>query len=298
MKYSFLGKSDLRISRIGFGCMSLGTDDSENTRLIHQAIEAGINYFDTADLYQQGNNEISVGKAVKDRREKVIVATKVGNQLNPDGKTWRWNPSKEYILSAADESLRRLQTDYIDLYQLHGGTIEDPIEETIEAFETLVTAGKIRYYGISSIRPNVIREYISRSRINSVMMQYSLLDRRAEELCLPLLEEHKISVLARGSMAGGLLAGKYAEPYLGYSEDAVHKVYLAVQSISGPERSMAQTALWFVLQQSGITAATVGIRTPQQLKDAYGTVKAPPLTESELQFLRNAIPVNYYEQHR
>ncbi len=298
MKYSFLGKSDLQVSRIGFGCMSLGTDDTENAKLIHNAIDAGINYFDTADLYQQGNNETSLGKAVKGRRNKVIIATKVGNQLSPDGKTWRWNPSKDYIIASVDKSLQRLQTDHIDLYQLHGGTIDDPIDETIEAFETLVMAGKIRYYGISSIRPNVIREYVSRSRINSVMMQYSLLDRRPEESCLPLLEEHKISVLARGSLAGGLLAGKYADAYLGYSEDAVHKVYLAIQSISGPERSMAQTALWFALQQPGITAAVVGIRTQQQLKEACGTIPAPVLTESEIQFLKNSIPVNYYEQHR
>lgn len=298
MKYSFLGKSALQISRIGFGCMSLGMDDADNAKLIHSAIDAGINYFDTADLYQKGNNEATVGKALKGRRSKVILATKVGNQLNADGKTWTWNPSKEYIISSVDKSLARLQTDYIDVYQLHGGTINDPIAETIEAFETLVAAGKIRYYGLSSIRPDVIREYINQSRINSVMMQYSLLDRRPEESCLSLLEAHKISILARGSLAGGLLAGKYAETYLSYSEDEVHKVYLAIQSISGPERSMAQTALWFTLQQPGITSAMVGIRTASQLKEAYGTMNAPPLTDSQLQFLKNSIPVNYYELHR
>src|SRR6202034_3432729 len=98
-------------------------------------------------------------------------------------------------------------TDYIDLYQLHGGTIDDPIDETIEAFELLQQQGKIRYYGISSIRPNVISEYVQRSNIISVMMQYSLLDRRPEESCLQLLQQNNIGVLARGSVAGGLLAG-------------------------------------------------------------------------------------------
>lgn len=298
MKYNFLGKSDVRISTVGFGCMSLGRDDTENAKLITGAIDAGINYFDTADLYQQGDNEITLGKAIKPYRSKVVIATKVGNQLKPDGKGWIWNPSKEYILSGADKSLERLGTDYIDLYQLHGGTINDPIDETIEAFEMLVAAGKIRYYGISSIRPEVIREYVALSRINSVMMQYSLLDRRPEEACLSLLHDHKISVLARGSLAGGLLAGKYARPYLNYSEDVVHKVYLAVQSISGPERSMAQTAMRFVLQQPGITSAVVGIRTQEQLQDAIGAADAPALTESEIQFLKNSLPVNYYEQYR
>lgn len=298
MKYNLLGKSDLQVSEIGFGCMSLGADDKENASLVQKAIEAGINYFDTADLYQQGDNEKTLGKALRSRRDKVIIATKVGNQLNPDGKSWTWNPSGKYIIAQVEKSLERLQTDYIDVYQLHGGTIGDPIDETITAFETLVVAGKIRYYGISSIRPDVIREYVSRSRIISVMMQYSLLDRRAEESCLPLLAEHNIGVLARGSLAGGLLAGKYANAYLGYSEDVVHKVYLALKSISGPERTMAQTALRFALQQTGITAAIVGIRTPQQLEEAAGVINSPLLTESEVQFLRNALPVNYYEQHR
>lgn len=106
------------------------------------------------------------------------------------------DPSKAYIKEAVKHSLRRLQTDYIDVYQLHGGTIDDPIDETIEAFEELQQEGVIRYYGISSMRPNVIREYVKRSRIVSVMMPYSLLDRRAEEW-FPLLKQHHISVIAR-----------------------------------------------------------------------------------------------------
>src|SRR5687767_15518055 len=178
MHYRLLGSSGIQVSEIGFGCMSLPSNrEKENISLIHQAVELGINYFDTADLYDKGMNESVIGKALKDIRSKIILATKVGNQWRADGSGWDWNPHKEYILACVEESLQRLNTDYIDLYQLHGGTIQDPIDETIEAFELLVQQGKIRYYGISSIRPNVIREYITKSNIASFMMQYSLLDR-------------------------------------------------------------------------------------------------------------------------
>ncbi|MBA4146169.1 MAG: oxidoreductase, partial [Cytophaga sp.] len=215
MNYHELGKSKIRVSGIALGCMSLGTDHEANHQLIHRAIEKGINFFDTADLYGKGENEITVGKALAAVRHQVVIATKVGNQLKADGSGWEWNPTKKYILEAVEKSLQRLQTDYIDLYQLHGGTIEDPIDEVIEAFEWLKQQGKIRIYGISSIRTNVIREYVKRSNIDSVMMQYSLLDRRPEESCLGLLAENKTSVLVRGSLAQGLLIDKPAAPYLG-----------------------------------------------------------------------------------
>ena len=191
MQYHQLGTSNLHVSRIGFGCMSLGHNDNENAERIRQAFDQGINFFDTADLYDKGWNEESVGRAIRHFRKDVILATKVGNQWKPDGSGWVWNPTKQYILGAVEDSLRRLQTDYIDLYQLHGGTIDDPIDETIEAFEQLREEGKIRYYGISSIRPNTIRAYVERSNIVSVMMQYSLLDRRPEETCLDLLAEKR-----------------------------------------------------------------------------------------------------------
>lgn len=298
MKYHQLGSSALLASEIGFGCMSLGADEKTNTDLIHAAVDAGINYFDTADLYQNGENEMLLGAALKQYRGKAIIATKVGNQLNADQKTWSWNPSKAYILSAVEKSLKRLQTDCIDLYQLHGGTIEDPIDETISAFEQLVKQGKIRYYGISSIRPNVIREYITRSNIVSVMLQYSLLDRRPEEAVLPLLQEKNIGVLVRGGLAKGLLVDKTADPYLDYTEDQVHHAASAIQAISGDSRKTSHTALRFVLQQQGVTSAIVGMRTMEQLQDIIATLETPELTESELKYLRASIPVNYYEQHR
>ena len=298
MKYQQLGKSDLQISRIGFGCMSLGSDQAANEQLLHRAIGMGINFFDTADLYQKGLNEISVGKALKAKRKQLIIATKVGNQWRADGSGWNWNPRKEYILACVEESLQRLQTDYIDLYQLHGGTIDDPIDETISAFEQLKQQGKIRHYGISSIRPNVIREYITKSNIVSVMMQYSLLDRRPEETCLPLLQQHNIGVLARGSVAQGLLIDKPAKDYLNYTPQQVEQAASAVQAVSNKKRNAAQTALQFALQYPAITSAVTGIRTMQQLEEAVETLNTPLITETEMSLVQNAIPVNYYEQHR
>lgn len=298
MNYHLLGKSSLAISEIGFGCMSLGKRDADNARLIHRAIDGGLNYFDTADLYQKGQNEITVGKALLGKRDKVIIATKVGNQWLPDGSGWEWNPHKQYITTAVDESLKRLQTDYIDLYQLHGGTVGDPIDETIDAFERLQTAGKIRYYGISSIRANVIREYVQRSHLISVMMQYSVLDRRPEETCFPLLQENEIAVLARGGLAGGLLVNKAAKDYLNYSEEEVDKARAAVNAVSGLNRNASQTALRFVLQQQAVTAAIVGIRTMEQLNEVIAVTHTPLLTDSETRYLRACVPVNYYEQHR
>ncbi|MCC9167022.1 aldo/keto reductase [Pontibacter harenae] len=298
MQYNTLGKSTLKVSEVSFGCMSLEGNHAENARLLHSALDAGINYFDTADLYQQGENEVTVGKAFKGMRDKVVVATKVGNQWRSDGSGWDWNPSKSYILEAVNKSLQRLQTDYIDLYQLHGGTIEDPIDETIEAFEELKRQGKIRYYGISSIRPNVIREYVKRSNISSVMMQYSLLDRRPEEECLDLLHEHQISVLARGSYAQGLLLGKPAKPYLGCSEAEVAQAAGAVRALAGPERSEAEVAARFVLYHDTVSSAVLGIRTAEQLSDAVRVAQSVPLAYSDMQKLMQVLSPKKYEQHR
>jgi aryl-alcohol dehydrogenase-like predicted oxidoreductase len=298
MNYHILGQSTLEVSAIGFGCMSLGEDYAANEQLIHQAMGAGINLFDTADIYQQGRNEIMLGKAIAGKRQEVLIATKAGNQLRADGNGFDWNPRKEYILSAVEESLKRLGTDYIDLYQLHGGTMDDPIAETIEAFELLQQQGKIRYYGISSIRPNVIREYVQHSTIASVMMQYSLLDRRPEETCLPLLKQHNIGVITRGSVAKGLLINKPATAYLNYTKEEVAQAAKAVQSLTNDLRGATQVALRFVLQHRAVTSAIVGIRTKEQLDEAVKAIDSPILSEEELELLRQAIPVNYYDQHR
>ena len=298
MKYRKLGTSSLEVSEVSFGCMSLGSDLKENQRLIADAIDGGINLFDTADIYDAGRNEEMLGKALKHRRTKVIIASKVGNRLRPDGSGWDWAPTKAYIVTEIENSLRRLATDYIDLYQLHGGTINDPIDEIIEAFELLKQQGKIRYYGISSIRPNVIREYIRRSSITSVMMQYSLLDRRPEEICFPLLEDARIGILVRGSVAKGLLAGKPAAEYLKYNKLDVHKLATAVASLSSDARNQMQTAVRYVLQHQPVSTAVIGIRTAEQLQSALAVPQTLALTPHEVEYLNQVLHPNFYEEHR
>jgi aryl-alcohol dehydrogenase-like predicted oxidoreductase len=298
MVYQQLGKSNLKISRIGFGCMSLKPHEPESEHILHRAIDLGINYFDTADLYDKGANEEMLGRVLREKRNEIILATKAGNQWRSDGSGWNWNPRKEYILKCVEQSLRRLQTSYIDLYQLHGGTMDDPKEETIEAFEQLVKEGKIRYYGISSIRPNVIRYWMEHSNIVSVMTQYSLLDRRPEEETLDLLQQKNIGVVVRGSVAQGLLVNKLAKPYLDYSEEEIAKAAQAIQSLSSDKRSAAQTAIQFVLNHPAVTSAIVGMRTMEQLEEGEGTLRAPMISNPETEFLKNALPVNYYKEHR
>lgn len=297
MEYQFLGKSDLNISRIGFGCMSLKPDQPDFESIINAAMDRGINYFDTADLYDKGENEIQLGKVFKGKRDKVLIATKAGNQWRADGSGWDWNPRKEYILKCAEESLKRLQTDYIDLYQLHGGTMEDNIGESIEAFEILLQQGKIRYYGLSSIRPNVIREHVNYGKMVSVMTQYSLLDRRPEEATLPLLLENKIGVVTRGTVASGLLVDKAPQDYLNWTKDEVEHAAQVVHKIS-IKRSAAQTCIQYVLQHPAITSAIIGMRTMTQLNEAVEALETPRLTEEEMIFLKNNIPAAVYENHR
>jgi len=301
MNYHALGASSIRVSAISLGCMSLGKEEAENTRLIHRALELGINFFDTADLYDQGLNERTVGKILRSKRDQVVLATKVGNQWRADGSGWDWNPRKEYITGAVEASLARLQTDYIDLYQLHGGTMDDPIDEIIETFQRLQQQGKIRCYGISSIRPRVIREYVRRSGncsvsgIVSVMLQYSLLDRRGEESVLPLLAEKGISVLARGALAKGLLINKPAAPYLDYGAEEVARAANAIHSLSGKNREPAQTALQFVLRNPAVTTAVTGLRTIEQLENLGGMTEVPGLTDDDMDVLRSVLPVHFYD---
>lgn len=302
MKKNKLGSSDLWISEIGLGCMSLGTNERDAERIIHEALDRGINFMDTADLYDEGRNEEIVGKMIKDRRSDVILATKVGNRRIPGQEGWVWDASKGYIKSAVKDSLQRLQTDYIDLYQLHGGTLDDPIEETIEAFEELKKEGIIRYYGISSIRPNVIREYVKRSGMVSVMSQYSILDRRPEEEVLPLLAEHGISVIARGPVASGVLAEKGASKvqkgYLDYGLDELLEIRGELQSLVHESRSMAQTAIRYVLTDHTVASAIAGASTLEQLIHNTGAGELPDLTPEEVAMIRNISRANQYTAHR
>lgn len=298
MRYKTIQKAGFAVSEVSFGCMSLKSDGTDNDTIIHKAIDGGINLFDTADLYERGENERLLGKALKAKRKDVFISTKVGNRWKDDGSGWDWCPRKEYILSAVDESLKRLQTDYIDLYLLHGGTMDDPFDETIEAFERLVDMGKIRSYGLSSIRPNVIREFVNRSNIAAVMTQYSYLDRRGEEETLDLLLENNIGVLARGSMASGLLIDKPAADYVGLTAVEVEAIVKDMKQHLPEGRTLQETVVKYVIDNPGITTAVAGIRTLPQLEDALAAGKALPLAPQERTLLQELWTGNIYKEHR
>ncbi|WP_046226051.1 aldo/keto reductase [Paenibacillus dauci] len=302
MKQNKLGGTDLVVGEIGLGCMSLGTEESKAIALLHEALDLGVTLLDTADLYDEGRNEEIVGKAIKGRRSDVVLATKVGNRRIPGQDGWLWDASKEYILEAVKDSLRRLQTDYIDLYQLHGGTMDDNIDEAIEAFEQLKNEGLIRQYGISSIRPNVIREYVKRSHLVSVMSQYSILDRRPEEEVLPLLAENGISAIVRGPVASGALADgredKAQKGYLGIDGAEIMDLRRQLEPLCGTERSMSQLAIRYALSHPAVGAVIPGASSSEQLRHNVEAASSPALTEDEVRLIRSIRPANQYTQHR
>ncbi len=296
MDFSTLGTSSLNVSRIALGGMSFPST-AEGEKIIQTALEGGINFFDTADLYDKGENERIIGKALASVRQEVFIATKVGNRWREDGSGWDWVPRKEHIMTAAEASLQRLGTDYIDLYQLHGGTIEDPLEEVIEAFELLQSQGKIRAYGISSIRPNTIRKWTDLSRGVSCMSQYSLLDRRPEAFVLGHLKQAGHGILVRGALAKGLLAGKPPQSYLDHSADQVANVQAEMLKQVSKE-DLSGLALAYCLHSPAVTSVVLGASTPAQISGtlaAWQRVKAMDLDFSQL---AHAVPFYDYTQHR
>ncbi|MDM5298619.1 aldo/keto reductase [Bacillus pumilus] len=305
MKKRRIGTSDLVVSEAALGCMSLGTEKEKALSVLDEAIELGINYLDTADLYDFGTNEEIVGEAIRNRRKDLILATKGGNRFEKGKRGWDWDPSKAYIKEAVKQSLKRLQTDYIDLYQLHGGTTDDPIDETIEAFEELVEEGVIRYYGISSIRPNVIKEYANKSNIVSVMMQYSLLDRRPEEW-FSLLEEQGISVVARGPLAKGLLTEKplahasasiQKNGYLSYSFDELQHVIPSLKHVAY-DLSLTELSIQYLLKQPVVSSVVFGASSVKQLKENVAAANARQLSDQEIKALTYFTKQPVYETHR
>lgn len=286
--------------------MSLGSDKQQAKEIIKAAIDTGINHLDTADLYDFGMNEALIGEIIKEYRQDIILTSKVGNHFNKETKDWYWDPSKEYILDAVKASLMRLKTDYIDFYMLHGGTIEDPIDETIEAFEQLKQEGLIRAYGISSIRPNVIREFVNKSSIDGVMLQYSLLDRRPEEEVLSLLNENKISALARGPLAKGILSNRHAlqiekkgsEGFLDYNHDELVTTTKIISDLRDESLTMNALALKYTQQHPAIATAVFGASTIQQVRENTKFDHSKMLPIELYQQLQQITKKNTYSAHR
>lgn len=289
-------QSTFQLPKLGLGCMSLPESYFATEKVIHAAIDSGISFFDTADLYQKGQNEMNLGKAIQPKRAQLIIATKVGNEWNSDGSTWSWNPKKEYIFKAVEESLRRLRTEYLDLYQLHGGTIDDPWNETLEAFELLKSQGKIRAFGISSIRPNVIRKVMSMNPPATIMMQYNPLDRRPEEAVFPFLEKTNTRVLVRGAFAKGILIDKPLSGFLDFPKEKVFEIKAAFQKHG---YSSEGVLIRFGLAQKAVSSLIIGASSVDQIeKLKKGLEESQAIPEALIDELKSKYSPNRYQDHR
>ncbi|SDI96940.1 aldo/keto reductase [Salimicrobium halophilum] len=299
-----LGASDLYVSELSLGCMSLGTEEHKAKDIIHTALDYGVNYLDTADLYSFGENEKIVGKATEGIRDQVIIGSKVGNNFDKEKGTWSWDPSPAHIKQGLKDSLHRTGLDYIDLYQLHGGTIDDPIDEVIDTFEALKKEGLIREYGISSIRPNVLRQFLQKSNIVSVMMQYNLLDRRPEEF-LPLLRENDVSVLARGPLAKGMLSSKAEQAVASKGKDGFLSYdYNDLVDISEKWKDMTSgeenaKSFQYILHNETVASCVFGASSTEQVKENINAFKkATPLTDADYKQMQSLTKALTYANHR
>ena len=310
MRYTRLGNTGLKISEIVLGCMSFGTPDrgnhawtldEETSRpLIRSAIEQGITTFDTADVYSDGSSEEIVGRALTDfaRRYDVVIATKVHGRMGDSPN--RGGLSRVHIMSAIDDSLRRLGVDTIDLYQIHRWDAETPIDETMSALNDLVRAGKVRYIGASSMgawqfaKAQRVAEANGWSRFVSMQDQYNLLQREEEREMHPLCIDEKVGVLPWSPLARGRLTrdwdaetertGKdlFGATLYGSNDDSNRAIVDAVAAIAAERGvSRAQVALAWVRQQSAVTAPIVGATSQKHLDDAVASLDVE-LTESEL----------------
>jgi len=208
-----LGKSALTVSALGLGCMGMSefygpSDEAESLNLLHRALDLGIFFWDTADIYGVGRNEDLVGKALKGHRDQVVLATKFGNQRNPDGSFVGINGRPEYVRHACDASLLRLDIDTIDLYYQHRVDPTVPIEETVGAMARLVEAGKVRYLGLSEAAPQTIRRAHAVHAITALQTEYSLWSRDPEDEILPTCRELGIGFVAYSPLGRGFLTGQ------------------------------------------------------------------------------------------
>jgi 1-deoxyxylulose-5-phosphate synthase len=307
MKYTKFGSTGLRVSRLCLGTMTFGLqcDDAQSHAIMDTAAAGGIDFFDTADVYPLGGGRTTAGRTeeivgswLKGKRHDFILATKCVGVTGP--KPWNQGMSRKHILDAIDASLRRLGTDYVDLYQLHSYDRNTPIDEALDALDTVVRSGKARYVGVSNWPAHKIARALGRSdlkhlaHIASVQPRYNMLFRSFERDLLPMCEEEGLAVIPYNPLAGGLLTGKhdrkapptagtrfalgtaarrYQERYWNEREFETIESLRPVAAEAG--NSMATLALSWVLSNPAVTAPIVGASRPEQLAESLAAVEKP-----------------------
>jgi aryl-alcohol dehydrogenase (NADP+) len=312
MEYTNLGPTGVKVSRICLGCMTYGRkswrqwvlEEEEGRQFIKQALELGINFFDTADMYSVGTSEEILGRALKDfgpSRDKLVIATKVffpmGDAPNQKGL------SRKHIMHAIDDSLRRLGTDYVDLYQIHRFDYETPIEETLTALHDVVKAGKARYIGASSMfawqfaRMLYTSDRLGLTRFVTMQNHYNLIYREEEREMIPLCRTEGVGLIPWSPLARGVLAGSRKAKTLRvqeddytkklYTQEADDRVVDAVAQVA-KNRGVpaAQVALAWLLHKPEVTAPIVGASKPHHLQDAVAAVGVK-LTQQEISQLES-----------
>ena len=302
MQYVQLGKTGLKVSRICLGAMTYGSktwrkwvlEEQESRPFIRSALEAGINFYDTADVYSKGVSEEIVGKALQDfgpSRDKLVIATKVGNRMGDDINDS--GLSRKHVMNSIDASLRRLRTDYVDLYQIHRFDYDTPLEETLRAFDDVVRAGKARYVGGSSMfawqfaKMIYMQDQLGLRRMVTMQNHYNLVYREEEREMNPMCREEGIGLIPWSPLARGFLAGNRSKQDFGetvraktddfgkslYYQDSDFRVVDRVTEVAKKRGvSNAQIALAWILHQPGVSAPIIGASKAHHLPEAIAAL--------------------------
>lgn len=306
-----LGKSGIEVTKIGVGLWAIGGDewgeveDRESLDMISAALDMGINFFDTADVYGGGHSEELLGKAMKGRRDQFVVATKIGWKGFDGEKVVSFYDTVDKLVAGVEENLERLQTDYVDVIQSHIDFREPNLEVFIEGFQKLQAQGKVRAYGVSTSDYEYLQAFNSENKASTLQIDYSILNRTPEKEIFPYTLENDLGVLVRGPLAMGILTGKFTEDtefkegdfrQRWIDNEDEYQIFLndleKVEKLSSLTngRSLAQVAIQFVMQHPAVTVAIPGAKRISQLKENVRTALMPALTPEELAFIDEVTP--------
>jgi len=311
MQYRDLGRQGLKVSALGLGCMGMSefygnTDDAESICTIHRALELGLDFLDTADMYGVGRNEELVGRAIRDRRDKVVLATKFGNVRGADGSFLGVNGKPEYVRKCCEESLKRLKIETIDLYYQHRVDQSTPIEETVGAMAELVKAGKVRYLGLSEAGPSNIRKAQAVHPISALQSEYSLWTRDVEAEILSTCRELGIGFVAYSPLGRGFLTGKIKDTQTLDEKDSRRSGYFprfsgdnfeknlnivrALEAIAADKKcTPAQLALSWLLSRGEDIVPIAGTKRVKYLEENIQALNVK-LSAAELERIEKAAP--------